>query len=66
MNQTEYANLERARKARNPITYFRRPLHGDTIEYRAVIENELPYTIIEDDAQNVMEIVLHLLNRSAV
>ncbi len=65
VNQTEYENLERARKARNPITHFRKPLHGDTIEYRAVIENELPYMIIEEDAQHVIEIVLHLLGKSA-
>jgi hypothetical protein len=63
INQTEFDNLQHAREIRNPVTHFRRPLHTNTIEYRAVIHNELPYTIIEEDAQHVMETVLHLLSK---
>ena len=65
INQTEFYNLEHAREIRNPVTHFRRPGHDETIEYRAVNENELPYTIIEEDARNVMETVLHLLGKNA-
>jgi hypothetical protein len=65
INQTEFNNLQHARKIRNPVTHFRKPLYDDTIEYRAVMENELPYTIIEEDAQHVMETVLHLLGKNA-
>lgn len=57
----EYKQIERARKIRNPITHFRKPLDKDAIEKRLMAENQLPYTIIEEDAQNVMGIVLHLL-----
>jgi len=60
----EYEHIERARQIRNSVTHFRKPLDDDTIEKRLVLENELPYTIIEEDAQNVMEIVLHLLGTS--
>ena len=66
VNQTEFDNLERARETRNPVTHFRRPLHDDTVEYRAVIRNERPYNIIEEDARHVMETVLNLLDKSAV
>ena len=65
VTETEFDNLERARKVRNPITHFRRPLHDETVEYRAVAQNELPYTIIEEDAQHVMETVLRLLGKNA-
>jgi hypothetical protein len=63
--QAEFDNLQRARRIRNPVTHFRRPFHSDTIEYRTVKQDELPYTIIEKDARYVMETVLHLLRRSA-
>lgn len=66
VNQTEFDNLERAREIRNPVTHFRRPLHDSTVEYRAVTQNELPYTVIEEDARHVMETVLHLLDKNAV
>lgn len=59
MCQIEFDNLQRAREIRNPVTHFRRPGYDDTIEYHAVIENELPYTIIEEDVRHVMEAALH-------
>ena len=65
IDQTEFDNLQHAREIRNPVTHFRRPGYDDTIEYRAVMENELPYTIIEEDARHVMETVLHLLGKNA-
>lgn len=64
VTETEFDNLERARKVRNPVTHFRRPLHDETVEYRAVTQNELPYTIIEEDVQYVMETVLRLLGKN--
>lgn len=64
IGQAEFDNLQRARRIRNPVTHFRRPLHSDTIEYRTVMQDELPYTIIEEDARHVMQTVLHLLGRS--
>ena len=66
IGQSEFDNLQRARRIRNPVTHFRRPLHNDTLEYRAVTQEELPYTIIEEDAQHVMETALGLLRRSTV
>jgi len=65
IEQAEFDNLQHARKIRNPITHFRRPGYDDTIEYRTVRENELPYTIIEEDARHVMKTVLHLLGKNA-
>jgi hypothetical protein len=65
INQIEFDNLQRAREIRNPITHFRRPGYDGTIEHREVMENELPYTINEEDARHVMETVLHLLSKSA-
>ncbi len=66
ITQTEFDNLDHARKIRNPVTHFREPGHDDTVEYRAVIESELPYKIIEEDAQHVMVTVLHLLGKNAI
>ena len=66
ITENEFDNLERARKARNPVTHFRRPSHVETFEYRAVTKNELPYTVIEVDAQNVMATVFSLHSKNAL
>lgn len=62
----EFENLDHAREIRNRITHFRPPLHDHTIEYRAVTENEMPYTLIENDARHVMEAVFHLVGKIAI
>ncbi len=64
VTQAEFDKLQRAREVRNPVTHFRRPLHDETVEYRAVTQDELPYTIVEEDARYVMETVLHLLGKN--
>jgi len=64
IDQEEFDNLQRARKIRNPITHFRRPGYHDTIEFRSVMKNENPYAVIEEDARQVMEIVLRLLGKN--
>lgn len=66
INQTEFDNLEHARKIRNPVNHFRKPGYDDTVEYRASVENELPYAIIEEDAQHIIETVMHLLGKNAI
>lgn len=66
IDEREFNNLQHARQLRNPITHFRRPLDDETVEYRSVMQNELPYAIIEEDAQHVVETVLHLLAKNAV
>ena len=66
IDQIDYENLEQVRRIRNPVTHFRKPGHGDTIAYRMVAQNEMPYTIIEEDARHVMEAVLRLVDRNAI
>jgi hypothetical protein len=66
LTPTEFENLDHAREIRNRITHFRPPLHDHSIEYRSVTENEMPYTLIENDARHVMEAVFRLLGRNAI
>lgn len=66
IDQHEYANLQHACKIRNSITHYRKPGDIETIEYRATTENELPYSVIEDDARHVMETSLRLLGKDAI
>ena len=65
IDQTEFTNLEHARKVRNPVTHFRKPGHNDTVEYRSVSMNERPYSLLEDDARHVMKTALRLLGKEA-
>jgi len=62
ISESELINLDRARKIRNPITHFRRPGYGDTIEWRSVEDNNHPYQIIEEDAYHIMETLFHLMD----
>jgi hypothetical protein len=66
LTPAEFENLDHAREIRNRITHFRPPLHDHTIEYRAVTENEMPYTLIESDARHVMEALFHLVGKTAI
>ncbi|MBI4377880.1 MAG: hypothetical protein HY578_02160 [Nitrospinae bacterium] len=66
ISKAEYKNLNRAKYIRNPITHFRKPLDGDTISYRSLMQNKFAYGVIEKDAKHVMKTVFHLLNKYAV
>ena len=66
ISDEEFNNLDHARKVRNPIVHFRTPGGEETLEYQAVLENEHPYSLLENDALNVMEIVFHLLGKTSV
>jgi len=64
--ERESDDLEHARRVRNPVSHFRRPLHTDSVEWRGVTQRQLPYAIIEEDARHVMEAALRLLSRSTI
>lgn len=63
IDQNENLHIEKARSIRNAITHFRQPGDEERIELTTIIQNAQPYEIIENEARNVMEIVLHLLDR---
>lgn len=66
LSQDEFEHLDHARTLRNPVTHFRRPLHEDTVEFRSVTLNELPYSILEEDARHVMVAAFRVLARQTV
>lgn len=66
LNDEEFDALERARRLRNSIAHFRRPGFNDTIEYRMVQDDELPYAVIEQDARHIISVVLNILAKHAV
>jgi len=51
---------------RNPVAHFRAPLEEDTVEFRAMINEEQPYSVIEQDSRLVLETVMQVLGRNAV
>ena len=66
LSAADHASLDEARRLRNAIVHFRRPPHKDTLEYRAVTGNELPYDILEKAARNVLRIVMRFVAMMAV
>ena len=55
ITQNQYEELERIRNARNVYAHFRRPGHGDGIEYRALEVDDSVCGIIEQDAMAIVE-----------
>ena len=62
----EFEDMETIRSKRNAYTHFRTPLHGEDIEHRVVVEDDLPYDIIERDAAAVISLALHLVGKATV
>jgi hypothetical protein len=66
ISEEEFQQFDRVRRLRNPIVHFRRPLAPDTLEYRAVQEDARPDEIAQSDAQEILNAVFNVLQRSAV
>ena len=66
INSTEFDHLERIRRKRNSYAHFRKPGHKEGIEYRSVVEDEAPYDIIEQDATDVIEAVVHIVGKNSI
>ena len=62
----EFHDLERIRKSRNAYTHFRRPGHKETMEAQAILKNEAPYIIIEQDATAVISAVFRMVAKEAI
>jgi len=65
ISNEEFSHIDKARTIRNNFTHFRRPLHDESVERRAVEQNILPYDVIEEDARHVVEVAFHVLARNA-
>ena len=63
ISQDEHGERQRARRNRNTVAHFRRPVHRDTLERRSISQRELPYTLMEEDARNVLKVVFQLIDR---
>ena len=66
IDRNEFRDLERVRRNRNTYTHFRRPLHENSVESRAILEDEAPYNIIAQDATAVMAAALRILAKNVV
>ena len=66
LTEDEYSRLDRIRLIRNPTTHFHAPLSEDTIEYRALKSEDIPYSVIEQDARFVLQAVMDMLARNSV
>ena len=66
LDQAKFDKLDRSRIMRNLVAHFRRPGQKHTIEHRSVTQEDMPYSILEEDARHVMQATFHLLAKSAV
>lgn len=65
LNHTEFESLERIRENRNGYAHFRRPLHANSVEPRAIADNEVPESVVAEDATAVMLAVFRMVARNA-
>ncbi|MGK9370152.1 hypothetical protein ACSSWA_14740 [Melioribacter sp. Ez-97] len=66
LSNIEYQNLMKAKKIRNSVIHFRKPLDEETVDFKAVIENKHQYEIIEEDAKYVLQVMLKLIDKNAI
>lgn len=66
LSDEEYQQLLKAKKIRNPVTHFRKPLNQETKDFRSILENKHQYKIIEEDAKYVLMVMLKLLDKNAI
>jgi len=65
LNDAELDAFNKVRRLRNPLVHFRRPLHPEQPEIRAVVSGADPYEIVESDAQHILEVAFQLVARNA-
>ena len=56
-------SLDHIRKLRNPLVHFHPPGDVDSLEYQSILENEMTYEKLENDARAVIEIVIRVLEK---
>ncbi len=66
LSEQELKAFDKARGLRNVMVHFRKPIHRDSPEFRAVESECDPYTIMEDDAKHILEVAFRLLSRNAM
>lgn len=66
ISSTEFNDLERIRRKRNVYAHFRKPGHKEGIEFRSILENETPYSIIERDATEIIKAVLRIVAKDSI
>ena len=66
IESNEFQDMERIREERNSYAHFRKPLHKDSVDVRALREDETPYKIIEQDSTAVMATAVKLVAKNAV
>ncbi len=65
ITEDQFAALDRARHLSNAVAHFRRPLDDCSVEYRSVAGDRLPYDVVEEDAEFVLEGGLEILRRNS-
>jgi hypothetical protein len=66
LTEQELEAFDKARCLRNPLVHFRKPLHKDSPEFRAVSDDRHPYEVVEDDAKHILGVMFRLVQRNAV
>ncbi len=66
LNKEELKTFNKARGLRNVTVHFRKPLHRDSPEFRAIEGESDLYSIMEDDAKHTLEVAFRLLARNAL
>ena len=66
INHDQWGELDRIRRTRNVYAHFRRPGHEQSVEYRAVADDETFYSVIEQDAVAVVEAALWISSQRLI
>jgi len=66
LTEKELEAFDKARRLRNPLVHFRKPLHKDSPDFRVVSDDRHPYEVVEDDAKHILGVMFRIVHRNAV
>lgn len=62
IDRADSERFDNVRVPRNSLSHFRKPLHEETVEYRSLANDEMPYSVMEEDARIILRVVFKLLS----
>ena len=66
ISEREFSVFDKVRKIRNPMTHFRKPLHRETLEYKAIESDRHPYEVLEEDAKVALKANFRMMEKFSI
>jgi hypothetical protein len=66
IDEDDFNRIDHARQIRNAVLHFRKPGDEESIEFRSINLESVPYQVLEEDAKQVLKIALDLFGKFSI